>query len=300
MPYLVYGQNCYYAIPGVPFHHKNVECNVKDKKKTERNELVSIVKGIQQKRAANFQLPLWSEAKRGTPNSFLRSALFAAVQSKDRVWFERAILASQEGLTVQYTGRQLNQDDLSVWETLVHHARPHQLGCILEFSANDLLRSLDLPTGGTQHDILNATIDRLTACSVSIIGGGKGYGGSLFEAWQDDEKTRNYKVRINRELASLFSDSQWTGINWEQRKRLRKKPLAQYLHAHYSSHKKPFPYKMETLYAYSGSRNKSIRGFKQKLIDALGELVSIEFLKSFYIDKDNMVHVERHGVRDTA
>ena len=28
-----------------------------------------------------IQLPLWPEPKRGTPNSFIRSALFAAIQS---------------------------------------------------------------------------------------------------------------------------------------------------------------------------------------------------------------------------
>jgi hypothetical protein len=31
-----------------------------------------------------IQLPLWPEATRGTPNSFLRGALFAAIQGKER------------------------------------------------------------------------------------------------------------------------------------------------------------------------------------------------------------------------
>lgn len=267
----------------------------KPSKKLTKNELTDRIKALAVRRRENssFQLPLWSDAKRGTPNSFLRSALFAAVQSKDRIWFERAILASQEGITIKYTGRQLNQDDLSVWEALVHHARSFEVGTIVEFAANDLLRSLDLPTGGTQHDMLNATIDRLTACSVSIRGGGKAFGGSLIEAWQHDEKTRHYQVRINRELAGLFGNSHWTAINWEQRKQLRKMPLAQYLQAHYSSHKTPFPYKVETIYSYSGSRNKDIYGFKQQLKKALEALVKVGFLTAFHIDKQNMVHVEK-------
>ena len=37
-----------------------------------------------------IQLPLWPEPKRGTPNSFIRSALFAAIQSKDRVFLHSA------------------------------------------------------------------------------------------------------------------------------------------------------------------------------------------------------------------
>ena len=33
-----------------------------------------------------IQLPLWPEDKRGTPNCFLRSALFSAVYGNERVW----------------------------------------------------------------------------------------------------------------------------------------------------------------------------------------------------------------------
>ena len=50
------------------------------------------------------QLPLWRDDKRGAPNSFLRSALFAAIQSKDRADFKEATLFSQDGITIKYTG----------------------------------------------------------------------------------------------------------------------------------------------------------------------------------------------------
>jgi hypothetical protein len=56
-----------------------------------------------------IQLPLWPEPKRGTPNSFIRSALFAAIQSKDRVFLKEATLASQKGIAVKFTGEQLNR-----------------------------------------------------------------------------------------------------------------------------------------------------------------------------------------------
>jgi hypothetical protein len=50
------------------------------------------------------QLPLWQEEKRGTPNSFIRSALFAAIQSKDRTFMKEQVLASQARITVKFTG----------------------------------------------------------------------------------------------------------------------------------------------------------------------------------------------------
>ncbi len=48
---------------------------------------------------AVVQLPLWPEPKRGAPNSFIRSALFAAIQGKDRQFIKEAVLASQDGIT---------------------------------------------------------------------------------------------------------------------------------------------------------------------------------------------------------
>jgi len=33
-----------------------------------------------------IQLPLWPDNRRGTPNSFIRSALFSAIQGKDRAY----------------------------------------------------------------------------------------------------------------------------------------------------------------------------------------------------------------------
>ena len=95
-----------------------------------------------------IQLPLWPEAKRGTPNSFIRSALFSAIQSKDRQFLKEVTLASQDGITVKYTGQQLNQEDLTLWETLVHLAKDHPLGNVCTFTAHSILKTLGLPAGG--------------------------------------------------------------------------------------------------------------------------------------------------------
>ena len=64
-------------------------------------------------------LPTWREDRYGSPNSFLRSALFAAIQSKDRVYMNKAEVFSQKGVSISYTGQQLNQEDMTVWLALV-------------------------------------------------------------------------------------------------------------------------------------------------------------------------------------
>lgn len=239
-----------------------------------------------------IQLPLWPEPKRGTPNSFIRSALFAAIQSKDRVFLKEATLASQKGIAVKFTGEQLNQEDLTVWETLAHLARQHPLGHTCSFTAHGLLKSLGLHTGLSQHKQLHSTIIRLTACAVEITHEGKTYFGPLVKSGLKDEITSQYNIELNRELIRLFGENQWTALDWQQRQQMRGKHLAQALHAFYSSHRQPFPVKLDTLRGYVGSKNQQKAGFKIKLRGALDELVQIGFLISYEIAGD-VVSVRR-------
>lgn len=239
------------------------------------------------------QLPLWAELKRGTPNSFIRSALFAAIQSKDRVFLKDALLASQDGIDVRFTGEQLNQTDLDVWENIVHLARQHPLGHVCTFTAHSLLKSLGLPTGNSQHKQLHETIIRLQACSVQARHDGKEYFGALIMEGTKDDETRYYNIVLNKTLIRLFGENQWTALDWRQRQELRAEPLTQALHAFYSSHRRPFPLKLATIQAYTGSRNKQPADFKRKVKRALDRLVEIGFLLTYKIDKD-LVSVERN------
>lgn len=237
----------------------------------------------QREASAIIQLPLWPDSKRGTPNSFIRSALFAAIQSKDRVFLKEATLASQKGISVKFTGEQLNQEDLTVWETLAHLARRHSLGQSCEFTAHSLLKTMGLHTGLSQHKQLHSTIIRLTACAVEITHEGKTYFGPLVKSGFQDENTGHYRIELNRELIRLFGENQWTSLDWQQRQQLRGKHLAQALHAFYSSHQQPFPIKLDTLRSYVGSKNQQKAGFKVKLRAALEELMQIGFLSRYEI-----------------
>ncbi|NMQ30027.1 TrfA family protein, partial [Candidatus Accumulibacter phosphatis] len=93
---------------------------------------------------------------------------------------------------------------------------------------------------------------------------------------------------LHRELIRLYGETQWTAIDWQQRLNLRRKPLAQALHAYYSSHRMPHPVKLSTLQRYTGSRNQQAAGFKVKLRAALDELVKLAFLQSYSIEGDTV------------
>ena len=193
-----------------------------------------------------IQLPLWPEPKRGAPNTVLRGALFAAVQGKGRIAMERAILAAQDGITIRYTGWQLTQSDLDVWEQALHLARTQALGTRCRFTEKGFLQALGRQSGKSGRDWLRAALARLTATAVEISDGRRTYGGSLMDFYRDDDTGRTV-LEINTKLAPFFGRSQWTQIDWEQRQRLRGKPLALWLHGFYATHAAPHALKVEYL-----------------------------------------------------
>lgn len=253
-----------------------------------RCEELATLEGRRQS-ATVVQLPLWQHGKRGSPNSFLRSALFAAIQGKDRVMVKNETLFSQQGITVKFTGERLNQEDMTVWLALVDLARQHPLGVECCFSAYGILKHMGLKDGGDQRRVLQESVLRLTACAVEISCNRKTYGGSLIHEYKIDEETRHYKINLNKNLIDLFGENDWTALNWEQRKQLRGKPLAQKLHEYYSSHSMPKPVTVEFLRNMSGSKSKDKYGFKRDIKTALNALVKIGFLESQSIEGELVV-----------
>ena len=245
-------------------------------------------KSAERSLSKNVFLPEWPKSKRGTPNSFLRSALFSAIQSKDRVLMKDVLLASQNNITIHYTGEQLNQEDLTLWETLVHLTRSSNLGSVCEFSCYEILKSMQMNTGVLDYERLDVGIERLATAYVNI--NEKQYFGSMILQGSKDKADGRYRLQLNRLLINLYQQNTW--IDWDERLLLRKKPLAQFLHGYFSSHTKPYPITIEKIQQLSGSRTKRLAKFKENLKIALDELVLISFLMSYQIE-NNLLTVSK-------
>ena len=247
-----------------------------------------------------IQLPLWPESVRGAPNSFLRSALFAAIQGKGRRALKYELLGSIRGITIKFTGWQLDQSDLDVWEQAVHLARLHPLGNICQFTANAFLKAIGRSNGKRDYAWLHGVITRLVACAVEIRRGSKIFTGSLLSSCARDEATGIYKMTLDPDMIKLYGSADWTGIEWDQRQQLRSKPLALWLHGYYASHAAPLPVKVETLRMLSGSRTAELWKFRQLLRTALGELEIVGAIEAWEIDDNDLVHISRgKGITDS-
>lgn len=241
-------------------------------------------------KAKVVQLPLWPDPVRGVPNPLMRSALFAAVQGKQRRAMQRELLEVQQGTEIRFTGIQLDQSDLDVWEQALHLARLNPLGTRCHFVAHSFLKSLGRRTGKSDHEWLKDSIARLAACCVEVKYGRFTYGGSLLEFYRDDE-TGRYYLEINPKMKAIY-DAGYTLTDWEERAELRGKPLALWLHGYFATHADPFPVKVETLHRLSGSANKEMRSFKQQLKAALADMQAVGAIEGYTIEGE-LVRVER-------
>lgn len=234
-----------------------------------------------------FSTP-WPEQARGIPNAYIRGALFAAIQGKERRAFKRELLATVEGIEIRFTGWQLDQSDMDVWETIVHLSRLQKVGDKVCFTAHAILKALGRNTGKSQHEWLKDVMARLYSAGVEITAGSFTYFGTLLKGTRN-EMTGQYIIELEPKLLTIYQ-SGWTQIEWSVRHLLQRKPLALWLHTWYCSHAKPYPLKLETLRRLSGSRNSQLASFRRQLYRAFDDLKNIGAISAWEC-RDNLLHV---------
>jgi len=242
-----------------------------------------------------YQLALWADPQRGVPNEFARSALFSAVQPNKARYIERSTVFSQNGFTVTYTGKQLTQSDLDVFEGIMHIARGTHEGNQVRFRARELLRLINRDTGKSQYQWLLGVLERLTATSVGIRRSDEEvFWGSLLPEGAATLHDGVFVVEVNRKLVQLFTRG-YTVIEWEQRRMLSKKPLAQHLHTWIASHDKPFPVSVQYLRDLTGSDTRELYKFRQLLKAALEAIKDTGAITSWRIDETDKVYLVKAG-----
>lgn len=247
------------------------------------------------------RLPAWPDGARGVPNGFLRSSIFGALgkSKRKRRYMQGELVAALDGVEIRYTGQQLDQGDLDVWQTVLHIVRLQKMGERCNFTAYAMLKLLGKTDTGSNRDTLNKRLMRLKANGVDVKQGRKSYVGSLIDEVYRDSETHKYVLVLNQKLHALFAGDQFTQIDWAVRNALDGHPLAQWLHGFYSTHAKPFPMKIETLLGLSGSENTEPRSSRQKLRKALGAVVNASAAHGVgfgFEIHDDLVHTQKKAV----
>ncbi|WP_054076245.1 MULTISPECIES: plasmid replication initiator TrfA [Pseudomonas syringae group] len=241
----------------------------------------------------NSALPEWSDSVRGVPNAIIRGALFAAIQGKTRRYMKGEVIEQGDGMTIRFTGMQLDQSDLDVWETLIHISRHTPKGEKFYVHAGAILSYLGRPRGGDHYRWLHESIDRMVSGAVRITFDDRySYSSTMLKTWKDG-LTQEYFIQLDEQLLSLYSLG-WTQINWAQRDALRGKPVALWLHGWYCSHTSPEDISIARIQQLCGSSNRNRDSFKTKVRAALEEIKNIGAIANFNISRNGVVHVERY------
>ena len=107
-----------------------------------------------------------------------------------------------------------------------------------------------------------------------------------------DDETGHYVIKMNPEIAALFGTDGWSGVEFETRRALKGQPLAQWLHQFYSSHARPFGFKVETIHRLCGSEAKLMKHFRAELREALSKLAEVTRW-TCEIDENDVVNVAK-------
>lgn len=241
--------------------------------------------------------PLWQEDQRGSPRCVLRSALFSVIEKGKRQALEQVEIPAPPGSRIFFTGIQLDQFDLDVYLHCLHLAKP-DLTKAFRISEKAFLTAIGRSCGKSDRMRLRKSLDRLNAAAVKIevdlVDKVIRYSGTLIQEYYQREGTQGAVnlVKINPKLAALFDHGLWIALDWETRKALTGHPLAQWLHAFYSTHDAPYPYKVGKIKELCGSQVKHLYEFRRDLKKAIRSVSSITGWQ-MWIDEHDCLRVEK-------
>ena len=239
-----------------------------------------------------FSLPFGDET-RAAANPLVRSALFAAIQGKDRQLLNDCEIATVEGWKMIFSGEQFNQDDKDTLMQLVFMAKHKPIGDYVTIPAHAILKGLGRDVGGKAHQTLKEEIERLVKGTLKLEGKQYDYIGHLIDDAAQDKTSKYWVFRFNPRFASLFADDSYTLIDWNQRKKLKGKDLARWLQLELATHAAPFARSVDYYREKSGSRAKSLRHFREALRRALNNLKANGDIAEWSIDTADLVTIER-------
>lgn len=217
-------------------------------------------------------LPEIFEDKRAIPNCFLRGALFGMVRKGRRALVENQPIFTMSQYEVSFSGSEMDQNDLEIWDTLMYLAKNRNVDNELRITLYDLCQQMRLSPTQKTYERLVARVQRLQFGQVKINKDKKQFGGSLINNYYiDTDGDGKLVIEYNKKLTPLFVDGDYTLISADIRHLLGDNQLARWLYNFYESHNQPIPFTINFIQKLCRSESEP-KEFKRLLKNAL-ELV---------------------------
>jgi hypothetical protein len=217
-------------------------------------------------------LPDIFEDRRAIPNCFLRGALFGMVRKGRRALVDNQPIFTMSQYQVSFTGHELDQNDLELWDTLMYLAKERNVDNELRISLYDLCQQMRLSFTKTAYVALGARLSRLQLGQVRIKASKKLFFGSLINnVYMEEGDHGRLVVEYNKKLTPLFTDGDYTLISVDIRHLLGDNQLARWIYNFYESHSEPIPFAIDFIQKLCRSDSEP-KEFKRLLKNSL-ELV---------------------------
>jgi len=178
---------------------------------------------------------------------------------------------------ITYTGFQLDQADLDVFEHVLHLSHRAGIGSVVMFRPREMLKELDRSFGKSDREWLLRSLDRLQACAVELKLGNATYTGSLIqEQGSIDDKNGNgqHYVRLNPNISNLY-DHGYDMVDWQTRKSIGSNQLAKWLYGFVVTLRQPLTFKIQKLADLSNSHYSRPRDFRNAIKEAATKLKTV-------------------------
>lgn len=230
---------------------------------------------------AQMALPGFHDDLRAIPNHLARSPLFAPIKPGRRAMCADERLPSPEGVTVHYSGPQLDQADCDVFMQLIYEQRGHPVGVHVKVHRRGFLLAIGRADGGKNYDWLQAVLDRLQAARVRVENSRYKLTAQLVGKVIEDKLNSTFQVALDPDIIEMFAPSTRSLIDWQKRLMLaRRVDLAKWLHNFTASHGDHLQHhSLANLRAWSGYSSPP-RKFREAIAEALSELVRVEVISA--------------------
>lgn len=172
-------------------------------------------KAAQDAHKKQVQLLAWPEPLRDIPNAVMRGALFTASDECER-FTEMTLIASAHSIEIYYLGKRLNQDNLEIWEMLLHFAKLQPLNSEVRFTAQVMLKALGRDTGDKGRMQLRKEISEFAGrveIRYPIERKGRrlivSYAMYFFEGLEMNYFDDEYVVRLSQRFREIYAAKSW-------------------------------------------------------------------------------------------
>ena len=242
-------------------------------------------------------LPEIFEDKRAIPNCFLRGALFGMVRKGRRALVENQPIFTMSQYEVSFSGSEMDQNDLEIWDTLMYLAKHRNVDSELRITLYDLCQQMRLSPTQKTYERLVARVQRLQFGQVKINKDKKQFGGSLINNYYiDTDGDGKLVIEYNKKLTPLFVDGDYTLISADIRYLLGDNQLARWLYNFYESHNQPIPFAISFIQKLCRSESeqkefKRLLNYTLELVKKAHLAVNLKSKWDFEISKNNYLMV---------